>query len=101
MNKPESDLRRRYLDTVERLEAREARWTRQENALRLTIGRLSLAARGRSERLDEELRTLGELLRQEPSAEDIEVCLEPLSRAVAALDELAAPVPPSGRASEA
>ncbi len=87
MKNSEPELRQRYLSTLERLETGEARWAKLENVLRLTIGRLCLAARGRSGRLDTELRSLSEVLRRQPSAEDIESCLEPLSRAVAALDQ--------------
>ncbi len=94
MDKSEADLRRKYLDALQRLESGEARWVKLENVLRLTIGRLCLAARGRSTRLDGELRSLGDLIRRQPSAEEIEACLEPLSRAVASLDRLPdAPAP--------
>jgi diguanylate cyclase len=90
--KTDSELRQKYLDALERLEAGEARWSQLENALRLIIGRLCLAARGRSEQLDDELRSIGERVRQELSAAQLESCLEPLSRAVAALDS-APPAP--------
>jgi diguanylate cyclase len=68
------------------LEAGENRWAKLESVLRLLIGRLCLAARGRSAQLDGELRKLGDLVRRQPDAEEIEAMLEPLSRAVAALD---------------
>lgn len=96
MKSSEPDLRQRYLATLERLETGEARWAKLENALRLTIGRLCLAARGRSGRLDAELRTLSEVMRRQPSAEDIERCLEPLSGAVAALDQATDPPAQAG-----
>jgi len=96
--KTDSDLKQKYLDALERLETGEARWSKLENVLRLTIGRLSLAARGRSARLDSELRALGDLLRHRLEPGQIEACLEPLSRAVAALDE---PAAPAGAASAA
>ncbi|HTT01223.1 MAG TPA: diguanylate cyclase [Steroidobacteraceae bacterium] len=91
----DSQLKQKYLDALERLETGEARWSKLENVLRLTIGRLSLAARGRSARLDSELRALGDLMRHKPEPEQIEVSLEPLSRAVAALDD---PGQPDGAA---
>jgi diguanylate cyclase len=93
--KSEADFRQKYLDTLERLESGEARWAKLENVLRLTLGRLCLAARGRSALLDAQLRTLGDLLRRQPEVEDLEGCLEPLSRAIAALDQMpvAAPAP--------
>ncbi len=88
MENSDSELRRKYRDALERLESDEARWSRLENVLRLTIGRLCLAARGRSARLDGELRALGDLIRRQPAVEEIEACLDPLSRAIAALDRL-------------
>jgi len=91
--KSDSDMRQKYLDALERLEQGEARWARLENVLRLTVGRLCLAARGRDVRLDSELRRLAELVRRQPEPEEIESSLEPLSRAIAALD--AVPVAPT------
>lgn len=87
MNKPDPELRRKYLDALERLDASEARVAKLESVLRLTVGRLCLAARGRSAGLDAELKVLSELMRREPDVQEIETCLEPLSRAVAALDQ--------------
>ncbi|HEY2592070.1 MAG TPA: diguanylate cyclase [Steroidobacteraceae bacterium] len=87
MNKPDPELRSKYLDALERLEASEARVAKLESVLRLTVGRLCLAARGRSAGLDAELKVLSDLLRREPDPHEIEACLEPLSRAVAALDQ--------------
>jgi diguanylate cyclase len=106
MNNPETGLRHKYLEALQRLETGEARWAKLENVLRLTIGRLCLAARGRSGRLDGELRGLSDLIRRQPSAEELEACLDPLSRAIAALDRLpdAAATPsatPNGSPAEA
>ncbi len=88
MNNSETGLRQKYLEALQRLETGEARWAKLENVLRLTIGRLCLAARGRSGRLDGELRGLSDLIRRQPSADDLEARLDPLSRAIAALDQL-------------
>lgn len=87
MKKPEADLRQKYLDVLERLESGEARWEKMESVLRLTIGRLCLAARGRSAQLDAQLRAVTDLLRRQPEPGELEGCLDPLSRAVAALDQ--------------
>ena len=87
MNKPDPELRRKYLDALERLDASEARFAKLESVLRLTVGRLCLAARGRSPELDGELKVLSELIRRDPDLNEIEACLEPLSRAVAGLDD--------------
>jgi diguanylate cyclase len=97
--KSDSDLRQKYRETLERLEAGEARWERLENILRLLIGRLCLAARGRDVRLDSELRRIADLVRRHPEPEEIESSLEPLSRAVAALDEVTIAPLPKGRRS--
>ena len=88
--KSEADLRQKYLDALERLEQGEARWSKLENVLRLTVGRLCLAARGRSALLDEELRKLGDRVRRQLEPTDIEASLESLSRAVAGLDQMVA-----------
>jgi len=95
MSKPDPALRSKYLDALERLEASEARVGKLESLLRLTVGRLCLAARGRSDELDAELKVLSDLLRRDPEPHEIEACLEPLSRAVAALDQSVSPA--SGR----
>lgn len=86
MKKPDSELREKYLDALERLDTSEARRAKLESVLRLTVGRLCLAARGRSGQLDGELKAFADLIRRQPEPEEIEACLEPLSRAVAELD---------------
>ncbi|HTW37883.1 MAG TPA: diguanylate cyclase [Steroidobacteraceae bacterium] len=91
--KSDADFRQKYLDTLARLESGEARWAKLENVLRLTVGRLCLAGRGRSALLDGELRTLGDLIRRQPEVDDLEARLEPLSRAIAALDQMPAQAP--------
>ena len=91
--KRDPELRQKYLDALEKLEAGEARWAKLENVMKLTVGRLSLAARGRSPRLDQELGVLAKVMRSHPEPQEIEACLEPLSRAIAGLDELPAAEP--------
>ncbi|MDB6088496.1 MAG: hypothetical protein JWN85_1280 [Gammaproteobacteria bacterium] len=85
--KQDVDLRQKYLHALAQLEAGEARWGKLEVTLRLLIGRLCLAARGRAESLDGELRKLSELVRGRSDNFEIEARLEPLSRAIAALDD--------------
>jgi diguanylate cyclase len=87
--KPDVDLRQKYLDALAELEAGEARWGKLEVTLRLLIGRLCLAARGRAAPLDGELRKLSHLIRGRSEHDEIEARLEPLSRAIAALDDTA------------
>jgi diguanylate cyclase len=97
--KTESEFRQKYLDALDRIEAGEARaahFEKLEQALRLLVGRLCIAARGRAAQLDGELRRLSDLMRGQADAAQIEATLEPLSRSVAALDETAQePQPPT------
>ncbi|HUN25597.1 MAG TPA: diguanylate cyclase [Steroidobacteraceae bacterium] len=88
--KSEGEFKQRYLEALERLESAEARLAKLESVFRLTIGRLCLAARGRSALLDEELRKLGDRVRRQLEPTDIEASLESLSRAVAGLDQMVA-----------
>jgi diguanylate cyclase len=85
--KRDADLRQKYFDAIAQLEAGEARWTALEVTLRRLIGRLCLAARGRAAPLDVELRKMSDLVRGRGDVKAIEESLEPLSRAIAALDE--------------
>jgi diguanylate cyclase len=85
--KREVDLRQKYFDAIAQLEAGEARWSQLEVTLRRLIGRLCLAARGRATLLDAELRKVSDLARGRGDMSAIEESLEPLSRAIAALDD--------------
>ena len=87
--KREVDLRQKYFDTIAQLEAGEARWAQLEVTLRRIIGRLCLAARGRAAPLDAEIRKVSDLVRGRGKLDALEQNLEPLSRAIAALDESA------------
>jgi diguanylate cyclase len=86
--KREGDLRQKYFEAIAQLEAGEARWAALEVTLRRIIGRLCLAARGRAAPLDVELRKLSDFVRSRGDLAKIEESLEPLSRAIAALDDL-------------
>jgi diguanylate cyclase len=88
--KRDQDLRQKYFDAIAQLEASEARWQQLETTLRRVIGRLCLAARGRAAPLDNELRKMSDLARGRGDIKTIEDHLEPLSRAIAALDEVTA-----------
>jgi diguanylate cyclase len=83
----EVELRQKYFDAIAQLEASEARWAQLETTLRRLIGRLCLAARGRTAPLDVELRKITDVVRGRGSeVSALEECLEPLSCAIAALD---------------
>jgi diguanylate cyclase len=87
-SKRDQDLRQKYSDAIAQLEAGEARWSQLESTLRRLIGRLCLAARGRADALDKELRKVSDLARGRGDIKSIEEHLEPLSRAIAALDDM-------------
>ncbi|HEV2701417.1 MAG TPA: diguanylate cyclase [Steroidobacteraceae bacterium] len=84
----EQELRQKYREVLAQLESQEAQSGQLENVLRLLIGRLCLAGRGRDARLDEELRKIGNLTRNRLEIAQINAALEPLTRAVAALDQI-------------
>jgi diguanylate cyclase len=86
----ELDIRQKYFEAIAQLEAGEARWAALEVTLRRIIGRLCLAARGRAASLDVELRKLSDFVRSRGDIAKIEENLEPLSRAIAALDDMGA-----------
>src|ERR1700752_4226294 len=87
-SKRDQDLRQKYSDAIAQLEAGEDRWSQLESTLRRLIGRLCLAARGRADALDNELRKVSDLARGRGDIKSIEEHLEPLSRAIAALDDM-------------
>jgi diguanylate cyclase len=84
----EQELRQKYREALAQLEAQETQSGQLEGVLRLLIGRLCLAGRGRDARLDEELRRIGSLTRNRLEIAQINAALEPLTRAVAALDQI-------------
>jgi diguanylate cyclase len=84
----EQELRQKYREALVQLEAQEAQSGQLEGVLKLLIGRLCLAGRGRDARLDEELRKIGTMTRNRLEIAQINAALEPLTRAVAALDQI-------------
>jgi diguanylate cyclase len=84
----EQELRQKYREVVAQLETQEAQSGQLESVLRLLIGRLCLAGRGRDPRLDEELRKIGSMARSRLEIAQINAALDPLSRAVAGLDQI-------------
>ena len=84
----EQELRQKYREVLSQLETQEAQSGQLESVLRLLIGRLCLAGRGRDPRLDEELRKIGSMARSRLEIVQINAALDPLSRAVAGLDQI-------------
>ncbi|MEJ1964291.1 MAG: diguanylate cyclase [Gammaproteobacteria bacterium] len=82
----EQEWRDKYRDVLSRLAAEEARWTKTQNVLKLLIGRLTLAAQGRDDRLDHELARVAEVTRKQIDVDSLDGLIAPLSAAVAALD---------------
>ncbi|HEU4624893.1 MAG TPA: diguanylate cyclase [Steroidobacteraceae bacterium] len=82
----EPDWRDKYREALSRLAEEDARWARVQNVLKLLIGRLCLAARGRNERLDQEIARIADVARQKLDADALEALLAPLSAAIATLD---------------
>jgi diguanylate cyclase len=78
--------REKYREAARRLVDEEGRLHRLQNVIRLLVGRLSLAARGRADRLDDELTRVTDTLRKQFDADIIEQMLAPLSQAIAVLD---------------
>lgn len=89
--KQDPEWRHKYLDAVERLEAEEVAARKLENVFRLLAGRLCLAAQGRSPQLDSELRKVSDAIRSQAGPPAIEATLDPLSRAITALDAVVEP----------
>lgn len=90
--KTESEWREKYLETVEKLETGEIEWKKLDTVLRTLTSRLCLAAQGRDDRLDDELRRVNERIRAQANAPKLFELIDPLSRAIAALDPGPAPV---------
>ena len=97
----EQELRQKYRDVLAQLETQEAQSGQLESVLRLLIGRLCLAGRGRDARLDEELRKIGTMTRNRLEIAQINAALEPLTRAVAGLDQISSDTATMLRGSDA
>jgi diguanylate cyclase len=78
--------RRKYLDTLGRLENEETRWRSLEGLLRRIVNRLCVAAQGIDARLDAEIHLLAEAMRRKAGEDQLERLFEPLSAAIASLD---------------
>ncbi len=80
-----TDWKSKYQAALEDLDTREREWTRIEELLRKTIGRLTIAGRGIDADLDQQLRLIQELSREKRDAR-LADALESLSRIITALD---------------
>jgi len=82
--------RDKYFEALKRLNAEEVRWDKNQTVVRRLIGRLCLAAQGRDVKLDTALRHVSDAARRHADADELQALIEPLSQAVAALDEAGA-----------
>jgi diguanylate cyclase len=73
------DWRKKYLDSLRSMERDERQYKDQQQSLYKLVGRLCLAAKGQSPRLDQELNRLKDLVRREVAPEQ----LEPMGQAIA------------------
>ncbi len=80
-----TDWKSKYQAALDDLDTREREWTRIEELLRKTIGRLTIAGRGIDADLDQQLRLIQELSREKRDAK-LADALESLSRIITALD---------------
>jgi hypothetical protein len=87
------DWRRRYLDTLEELDARTRSWTETERVLRQGLSRLTLAADRSHAVLAGQLETLRTLLRSGATGETLRGLLEEISESIRQLDDPAEPPP--------
>ena len=90
--KSDSDWREKYLDAVDRLETIEKDWKSLDSAFRMLTSRLCLAAQGRDDQLDQELKRVSERVRRQGDAVELLELIDPLSRAIADLDPGPAPL---------
>ncbi|MCA1788434.1 MAG: GGDEF domain-containing protein [Thioalkalivibrio sp.] len=81
------DWRRRYLDTLEELDARTRSWTETERVLRQGLSRLTLAADRSHTVLAGQLETLRTMLRSGATGETLRSLLEEISESILQLDD--------------
>lgn len=90
MTEPASAIelwKRKYYDAIEELDRREQAWAHTEEVLRRAVSRLSLAADGLDDRLDEALDRLRSAIRDRADARTLEHHLERISHLLVRLDQ--------------
>jgi diguanylate cyclase len=85
--KTDNEWRQKYQDAIQQLESGEAQWKQTEGALRTLTNRLCLAALGRHDALDEQVRRVSDKVRAKADASELQSLVEPLSRAIELLDQ--------------
>ncbi|MBM0107150.1 diguanylate cyclase [Steroidobacter sp. S1-65] len=84
--------RKKYFDSLDKLESEKLQFRAIETALKRLVGRLCTAAIGLAPQLDQQIRNLQALIRREATAEELERLTPALTEAIGALD------PPIGAA---
>ncbi|HEX5635993.1 MAG TPA: hypothetical protein VFY78_02815, partial [Gammaproteobacteria bacterium] len=79
--------KKKYYDQLDQLEQKESEWGKLESLLKRTIGRLSLAAEGHHQSLDQHIRDVRETVRETVNTRRLESILEKLSANLAKIEE--------------
>lgn len=79
--------KKKYYDQLDQLEQKEGEWGKLESLLKRTIGRLSLAAEGHHQSLDQHIRDVRESVRESVNSRRLEAILEKLSAGLAKIEE--------------
>jgi diguanylate cyclase len=80
------DWRKRYYDSLRSMDLEEQQYRSQQQVLRTLVGRLCLAARGQSPRLDNELTRLKDAVNRELAPAQLEPFGQAIADAVKAID---------------
>lgn len=78
--------RKKYFDSLDKLESEKLQFRAVETALKRLVGRLCTAALGLSPQLDQQIRKLQAVTRREATAEELEKLTPALTDAIGALD---------------
>ena len=81
-----SEWKSKYQTSIRELDKKEQEWSQVENILRKAISRLSLAARGLDDKLDEQLKLI-QTLSREKRDERLSSALNQLSSIISSLDQ--------------
>ena len=79
--------KKKYLDYLEESERNEKQWKANDELLRKTISRLTLAADGLDDTLDKQLRDLRDAIRDHSSTAQLRVCIDDMSKTLVRLDQ--------------
>ncbi len=78
--------KRKYFDQLEETEGREKQWREADELLRKTVSRLTLAADGQDDRLDQQLRDLRNAIRDRASSTQLQKAIDAMSTTLVKLE---------------